>query len=229
VAQEIKRSLQATERNLGDSIDKLYERLDDSVKKTEELGKRLVECMEQISELKSENVTLRKKLSEVNDRCDSVDQKLLANEVEIYGIPSCENENLSVVVGKIGSELGVNITKECIDYVYRSKSKSNGSPGCIHVRFIRQCTKEDLLRKRRIKRNLSTRHLTLDSVPPSDEPVYINEALCPGRKKLFNAAREAKKTKKYAYLWVRNGKILMRKAEKEPVIVLTSFDQLNEL
>jgi hypothetical protein len=97
------------------------------------------------------------------------------------------------------------------------------------VRFLSQQVKEDFLTKRRLKRNFSTRHLTLDAVPPFDVPIYINEALCPGRRKVLIAAREAKITKNYAYLWIRKGKILMRKAEKEPVIVVTSMDDLRNL
>ncbi|KAG8225784.1 hypothetical protein J437_LFUL010199 [Ladona fulva] len=121
-----------------------------------------------------------------------------------------------VVVCKIATDLGMQLNANDIDYCYRSKPKSNDTFGSIRVRFNSLQVKENLL-----KRDFSTRHLTVEGIPPSDLPIYINESLCFGRREVLNAAREAKKTKKYAFLWIRGGKILMRKAEKQPVIVLT--------
>ncbi|KAG8271835.1 hypothetical protein J6590_054665 [Homalodisca vitripennis] len=60
-------------------------------------------------------------------------------------------------------------------------------------------------------------------------PIYINESLSPGRRRLLNAAREKKSEKHYTYLWIRGGKILMRKAEGEPVKVVTSLADLDKL
>lgn len=72
-----------------------------------------------------------------------------------------------------------------------------------------------------------TRHLGLTTTPA--RPVYINESLSPGRRRLLNAARVVKKEKLYTYLWIRGGKIMMRKADIEPVIVVNPHADLERL
>jgi hypothetical protein len=225
--EELKTELKQTEKHLGDSIEKLFERLDESYKCIEAQSKRLDECNEQICVLKSENTQLKKELTALSSRSDDLEQRTLSNNVEIHGVPFQKTENLAAVVSQIGHQLGIDLSEKTIDHCYRARPKPNGSPGGIIVRFTTQSTKENLLAKRRVKRNFSTRHLYPDSL--SDDPIYINEALCPGRRRLLNAAKELKKEKKYAYLWIRGGRILMRKAEKEQVIVISSFEDLGNL
>jgi hypothetical protein len=85
--------------------------------------------------------------------------------------------------------------------------------------------KEEILRKRRVKKTLSTRHLGL----ATDTPIYVYESLCPGRRRLFAVARVAKKEKGYKYLWIRNGSILMRRKENDPIISLKYADDMEKL
>jgi hypothetical protein len=227
--QEIKRDFKEVEKNLGESINKLYERLDDSVKVIEAQGVKINQCNEQIEILQSENLLLKKQILECQNLSDDLEQRLLANNIEIHGVPFSANENIPSIVTKIGAELGVQLTENCFDVCYRSPQKVNGMPGGIQVRFINHQVKENFLAKRRVKRNLSTRHLTLDGVPPTDVPIYINEALSPGRRKVLNTVRERKKTKNYAYLWIRGGKILVRKVEKGKVIALRHMADICKL
>ncbi|KAG8260555.1 hypothetical protein J6590_094385, partial [Homalodisca vitripennis] len=70
----------------------------------------------------------------------------------------------------------------------------------------------------------STNERPLQSVPEVPLP-----GLSPGRRRLLNTAREKKSEKHYTYLWIRGGKILMRKAEGEPVKVVTSLADLDKL
>ena len=226
---KLKKSLRNLKKNLGNSIDRLYDRLDESAKIIEAQAKKIDQCYEKIETLESENVLLKTKLSEVQVHYDDLEQRMLSNNVEIHGVPFTNGENLTGVVGKIGAELGLELGESNIDYCYRLKPKENGEPGSIHVRFNSQHVKEAFLAKRRLKRNFSTRHLILDNIPPSDVPIYINESLCPGRRRVLGAAREAKKTKRYTYLWIRGGKIFMRKAEGERAIVLTTMEDLSKL
>ncbi|KAL1447170.1 hypothetical protein WDU94_015563 [Cyamophila willieti] len=62
--------------------------------------------------------------------------------------------------------------------------------------------------------------------PDNGSNVYINEALCPYYKKLLYEASKIKKDKKYAYLWVKDGKILLKKAENGKTMRLDCIDDL---
>ena len=127
------------------------------------------------------------------------------------------------VVQKVGAALDFPISSEFIDSCHRmgNRGDPNRVPGIV-VKFVRKFDKEELMRKRRLKRNFSTRHMGLKL----DAPVYINDSLSPGRKKLFATAREYKKTNGYKYLWIRNGKILLRKNDNDPVLRINSSDDL---
>jgi len=139
-----------------------------------------------------------------------MEQYSRSNAVEIHGIPQQPHEDCVSLVQSVGKALDMPITKEMIDACHRLGKKDNAQnrpPGII-VKFVRRLDKEEM-RKRRIKANPSTRHMDL----PVDCPIYINESLSPARRKLFAMARVSKQEKNYKYLWVRRGKIFLRKED----------------
>lgn len=125
----------------------------------------------------------------------------------------------------VGHALDMPIREKMIDACHRLKSKPDGTPPAIVVKFVRRLDKQTLLQKRRVKRILNTAHLGYNTTTP----VYINECLTFQRAKIFAAAREVKKEKNYRFIWVREGKILLRKEENSPVIVLTKPEDLLKL
>jgi hypothetical protein len=111
------------------------------------------------------------------------------------------------------------ITDSMIDacHTLASKPDSKSPPGII-VKFVRRIDAENLLAKKRDKRDLSTRHLGR----ADDHPVYVNESLSPARRRLLALARDARRRHGYKWLWVRGGKIFIRKEDSSPVIVVKS-------
>ena len=75
------------------------------------------------------------------------------------------------------------------------KQNNRPTPGII-VKFVRRCHKEQLLAKRRVIRDLSTRHLGMDE----DNYIYINQSLTLHGRVLFAKAKEIKRDKGYEYL-----------------------------
>ncbi|KAG8250378.1 hypothetical protein J6590_103211 [Homalodisca vitripennis] len=73
--------------------------------------------------------------------------------------------------------------------------------------FVRRLDKEEFLRRRRVKRTLSTRHIGATD----DRSIYVNESLSPARRALYALARKYQREKNFKFLWVRNGKIFLRK------------------
>ncbi|CAB3241478.1 unnamed protein product [Arctia plantaginis] len=62
-----------------------------------------------------------------------------------------------------------------------------------------------------------------------ESPVYVSEHLTPANKSLHAATRIAAKEKNYKFIWVRNGKIFIRKEENAPAQIVTSMDTLKGL
>jgi len=156
-----------------------------------------------------------------------MEQYSRSNCLEIHGIPEEKTEDVVSVVKEVGKALDMPITDTMIDACHRlgRRPGTNSQPPAIIVKFVRRLDKEEMLRKRRVKRNLSTRHMNLTM----DTPVYINESLSPMRRRLFVMAKEVKKTKNFKYLWVRNGKIFLRRQDNNPVIHVTCQADLSKL
>lgn len=180
---------------------------------------------EEIENLKKENTVLKNKNKELEMRLVDCEQYSRKNCVEIHGIPVTPNENVVHIVKKVGEALDVNIQETMIDNCHRlGRRNDGGAPGII-VKFVRRLDVEEVLKKRRVKRNLSTRHMGMSS----DCPVYINESLCPMKRTLYGRVRALKREKGFKYLWLRGGKILIRKEEGAPVVEINCYDDLDKL
>lgn len=147
--------------------------------------------------------------------------------MELNGIPEAKNENVIEVIKSVGTALGMNITEEMIDACHRLGAKQDRKVRGIIVKFTRRTIKGNMLHKRKVKRNFNTHDLGFKDLQA--DVVYINESLSPARRKILNAARALKREKGYSYVWVRNGRIFLRKNEGDPVIVASTLDQVASL
>lgn len=224
---EIEKNNSQMEVSFNLSYESMNEKIEDNTgavkKQTEEMSK----CLKTINDLMTENKMLKEKINDLENRLDEQEQYSRRNTIEIYGIPQDKNEDVVQIVKEVGKVLDFEITKPMIDACHRMGRRPghNSAPAGIVVRFVSRLDKEELLRRRRVKSNLSTRHMNLGV----DQPVYINEALTPARRKLMAAARQVRREKSIKFLWVRNGKIFMRKEESAPVIHISCQADLNKV
>ncbi|KAG8266194.1 hypothetical protein J6590_077329 [Homalodisca vitripennis] len=175
------------------------------------------ELLKTIDELKQENINLKAKVTKLGSWLEDVEQSSRLNSVEIFGVPEGKNEDTYEVVKNIG--VAWDLTED-------PQVEAKDAPEEIIVKFVRREDQIKFLAKRKVKRNFSTQHLGFEQ--PA-HPVYINENLSPGRRNLYSAAREVKKTRKYTYLWIQNEKILMRKDQESSVVRIASMDDLDGL
>lgn len=113
-----------------------------------------------------------------------------------------------------------------VDNVFRYKA-TGSRLGNIVVRFVRKLDKEAIMQKRRDKRNLNSRDIGF--LDGESNVIYFNDSLTFEKRKLLNAARVIKGEKQYTYLWVRNGRIHMRKNQGDRFVVINSLDDLAKL
>lgn len=193
--------------------------------------KRQTESLRKFEEMYSlivdENAKLKKNINVLEQRLDEMEQYSRVNCIEINGIPEEKTESVLEIVKKVGSSLDMTITDDMVDSCHRLGQTFQGRTRGIIVKFVRRSVKEELLQKRRVKRNLNTHHIGFGD--RSADVVYINESLTPLRRKIHTAARALKKEKGYQFLWIRNGRILLRTNEGAKVISLTSIEQVEEL
>lgn len=226
VVMEIRENQGRNEKEFNKSYELLNDKLEDNTKVLKEQAEKIDRYLKKIEELSTENKQLKQVIANLENRVEDLEQYSRINTVEIQGIPQGESEDVADVVKEVGKALGMKIEECMIDACHRMRSRpGSNDPPTIIVKFVRRGIKEELLRKRREKKTLSTKHMNLHT----DRPIYINESLSPARRRLAALARVAKREHHYQYLWIRNGKIFLRKENGAKVIQVTSKDDLKSL
>ncbi|XP_046686134.1 uncharacterized protein LOC124371822, partial [Homalodisca vitripennis] len=216
---EVAESQKEMEKNFNKSYETLYSKIDESTEAVKIQTEEVEKCLAIVDGLVNENKILREKISSLEARIEEQEQYSRRNTVEIHGIPQEKNEDVVSVVKEVGKALDFNISNTMIDACHRlgKRSEPNSPPPGIVLKFVSRLDKEELLRKRRVKSNFSTRHMNLEM----DKPVYINESLTPMKRKLMAEARKFKRENNYQFVWVRDGRIFLRKEETSKVIHVT--------
>jgi hypothetical protein len=218
------------EDDLGKSLESCHEKLDeyrDILNRQIELTKKQNDIIES---LQTENKCLKAKVTDLTIKLEDLQQYSRANTVEIHGVPVSANEDTLQKTIEVGRALNMVIMKDMIDICHRlpvprNKNTSDRVPGII-VRFVRRYDKEELLQKRKIKRNLTCASLGLQS----NSPIYVNQSLAPGRRTLFNMAKKFQKDSGCKYLWIdRASNIKLRMRDKSAVHIIACEDDLNKL
>ncbi|KAG8245609.1 hypothetical protein J6590_108458 [Homalodisca vitripennis] len=222
--EDLKGEQKNTIKEFNNSYESLNSKLDDNTQALKQNTLKMDEYMKIIDALVTENKQLKEKVTVLESRLDDMEQYSRKNCLEIHGVPASD-EDVLTKVKNVGQALGMDITDQMIDNCHFLGERPNkrGPPGII-VKFVRRIDVENMLQKRKGKK-LSTRHLGLQT----DNPVFINESLSPARRRLFAMAREVKIKKEYKWLWVRSGKIFLRKEDNAPVTVVKCQADLDVL
>lgn len=187
-----------------------------------------------MSKLIKENSALHAQLSEVTSALALMDQKTRDCNLEIQCVPEYKNENILTVVKQLAKTVSFELQEGDIKDFHRvaklnteSKRPRNivvklGSP---HIRdnFI---AASKIYNKKHEKEKLNTSHL---GIAGDKNPIYVVEHLSVLNKKLHAAARITAKDKKYEFVWIKNGRIFMRKDIKSPVKLIKDLNCLDSL
>lgn len=223
--KEIRDSQKSCEKDYNISFETVNTKLDENTMAIKLQSEQYEKCIKVMEELLSENKQLKEKVKKLEERLEDVEQYSRSNSLEIHGIPMEKNESVLNIVKEVGRALDLDISDTMVDACHRLGNKQNGNPPGIIVKFVRRTDKEEFIRKRRVKRTLSTRHINR----PDDRPIYVNESLTPTRRRLLAMARAARNEKNYKFLWVRNGKIFLRKEENAEVKVVSNQEDISKL
>ncbi|XP_013196787.1 uncharacterized protein LOC106139829 [Amyelois transitella] len=176
--------------------------------------------------LKEENSTLKSSVLNLTTRLELVEQQQRDCNVEINGVPESRTDNhLTDTIKKIGNTVNFPIADTDILHVTRvaKMDKTSARPRTVIVKFQSTRHRDNFLasvvffNKKNPKDKLNTRHLGIEG---ASIPVYVSEHLTPGNKSLHAQARQAAKEKKYKFVWVRSGRIFVRKDEySQPILV----------
>ncbi|XP_037292798.1 uncharacterized protein LOC119188860 [Manduca sexta] len=204
--------------------------------KYEKLKVDFEDSVKTVNQLKTENQDLKSTVMSLTDRVSQLEQHSRAANVEIQCIPEFNRENLITTVKQIASTIKYNLCENDIHLCTRiSKiNKENKRPRSVVVKFSCPRVRDGFLAAAVIfnkkattnEDKLNTSHLGIGG---ERRPVYIGEHLSPAMKSLHAAARARAKELHYRFVWVKSGKIFLRKTETSEYILINSATSLAEL
>ncbi len=226
---ESKDQISKLELDLGNSVENCHQVIEELKVTVQAQAESLNKFHKMYEAVIEENRKLQLRIKELERNADEAEQYSRMNCVEINGVPEKDNENVLEIVKNVGNSLGLTVSEEMVDACHRLGGKRVGEtrPRGIIVKFTRRLVKEELLRKRRVKRNLNTHDLGFTNTLA--EVVYINESLTKARREVYKEVRELKKKKDFSFVWVKNGKILVRPEDGARVIAATTMDDVRRL
>lgn len=185
--------------------------------------------------LKKENQTLRSDIHSLKLRLNTFDQLSRSSNLEIQCVPERKAENLISMAQELGKTVNYCVNEKDIIYCSRTAKLQTNSPRprSILLKLNSPRTRDCLLaaaieyNKKNPGNKLNSGHLGISSTKVT--PVYVTENLSPENKQLHAAARKLAKEKMYKYVWIRGGRVYLRKTETSEAIFVRNEEVLERL
>ncbi|CAK1591161.1 unnamed protein product [Parnassius mnemosyne] len=198
------------------------------------MKKELKTSEEHIKSLSAENSNLHTKVNELSNRLVLLEQYSRETNIEVNGVPESKTENLINVAKQICNT--VSISTDLIESAtctrVRKMNDSNKRPRAIIIKLPSVKTRDEILaavtqfNKKNASNKLNTGHL---GYIENKSPIFVSEHLAPYFKALHARTRQVAREKQYDFVWIRNGRIFVRKNDQSPAKQIKCYDNLNRL
>lgn len=139
-----------------------------------------------------------------------------------------------MIVKKLGETIGYSVGTDMVRHCTRiaKLNRASNRPRTIVVQFNSQMVKDYFLasvmnfNRARSNDKLNSTHI---GIAGNKDPIFVTEHLSPANKALHAAARLKAKELGYKFIWVRNGRIFLRKAEGTEQIYVRNMESLSGL
>lgn len=202
--------------------------------KFEDIKKEQQSSHESVKKLELENIELKTTIQQISERLVNLEQQSRSNNLEVQCVPENKSENVYTILTQLSRVVNYEINDKDILHCTRiaKTNPSSTRPRSIVVQLASPRMRDQLLSAvvnyNRInpQEKLNSSHLGYAG-PKS--PVYVVEHLSPNNKALHAAARLKAKEMNYKYVWVRNGRIFVRKNEGDELIQIRNKNSLSKI
>ena len=201
------------------------------IQSIEFMNRRFEDMKKEVEDLRRERQEQHHYIQRLEQKNSDLQRMSRGSGLELRNIPLENTENidsLTKTVCNIGELVGLCIVESDFRDIYRLPGKPSASNTSrpIIAEFNTVKTKQALMsairsyNKGKGKENkLNTKLL---GMPGERKPVYVEEQISAGTKKLFYQAREFAKQNSYKFCWTSNGNIFLRKTEGDKQILINS-------
>lgn len=192
------------------------------------------EASTDIKSLKIENDTIRLVNRDLTIKLNHLEQHARGCNVEFQCVPERKTENIISIVTQVAKTIGCVVLDENILSCSRiAKLNPNSTrPRSIVVSFSSPRLRDTFLasaikfNKTHIDNKLNSTHV---GIAGDKSPIYIMEHLSSANKSLHAAARAKAKELAFKHVWVRSGRIYMRKTDTSDHKFIKDIETLNKL
>lgn len=202
--------------------------------KFDEINKELSELRSETVVLRAENAHLRENVTELNTKMSLMEQRARENNIEVHCIPEHSNENLVNSILQLTKVVGCPIEEREIlacSRVSRINTKST-RPRSTIVKLASPRVRDSVLAAYYKYNKLNPSHKLSSSdlgIGGDKQPIYLMEHLSPNNRELHAQARIFKKDNQYKYVWVRNGRVMLRKDDSSTAVWVKNAEILKKL
>lgn len=218
-------------QSLNDSISSIEASLNFINSQYEQMKTTLAEKVDTINQLQKQNESLVSTVKDLSQRVGDIEQQMRVNNVEINGIPEHSNENLTITLAQLGKTVEYPLDSNDILLATRvaKLQKDSPRPRTVIAKFRSRAIRDGLIaavskfNKANAADKLSSTHLGCGG---PRVPVFVSEHLSLSNKRLHAAARLKAKDFHYKFVWIRDGRIYVRKNETSQALYIRNTDSL---
>lgn len=188
--------------------------------------KNIEEKVMVLDKLQNENVQLKNQLREQSSRITTLEQSYFKKQVDIQGVPDNIDMSPLDIVKAIADKINFKFDENDINFCNRASWAVKNKPKDILLGFKSNDMKDKFLSFKKKNNGVAT---DIFGASSSCSPIYINESLCTKNKKLLYNTKFFAKKANYKFVWVRDGKIHIRKDERSRFINVKDIETLHEL
>lgn len=227
VSSEVKAAIESLKEDFSATTDFLAAEQSDC--KTE-----IVVTNKKLAEFENNYTQLQLEMRKLEQRLMSAEKQSRSLNLEIHAVPEKNNENVVKIFRDLCDIINAPITDPEIRACRRiaKLDSSSARPRTILVTLPSERHRDTIISamKRYRKDNPSAPiGSRLLGVPGDDQLVFVAEHLSPEMKDLHATARKFGKAHKYQFVWVKYGKIYIRKDINSPHILIKDKNVLSKL
>ena len=184
-----------------------------------------------VNELEGTVTSLQKQVKEkdivihnLSHQLYHLDQYGRNKNLEIENVEYKKEESVEEIVLNLAKELSIDIVRSDIDAAHRLPSKDSKRPPKILVQFVARKKRDSFLAKRKAG-------ITSDRLVPGGNQklkIYINENLTLFNKELHYQVKLRAKENNFKFVWVKQGKVFVRKDESNKSIKILSIEDIDK-
>lgn len=190
-----------------------------------DLKKDINSANDKIKSLEAENLKLSKELTSLGRRIRPLEKSSRSCNVEIQVVPENKEENVTSIFKKLCEKIDFPIVDSEISSVRRvaKLNPSSDRPRNILVTLKSERQRDDLISAYRgyNKNNkndlLNSSHLNISG---EKQRIFVTEHLSSEVKELHSAARKTAKERGYKFVWIKYGRIYVRKSDDDSTPIL---------